>query len=118
MATGERRLVDEEERVGVVAVVGSRPFDEAIVEVVVDGRREDAVESDHPGGLVVLVLVPAAARDLDDDLDDIRETIDLGAHPYLSLTRRQCRRRERRVSGAGKRPKELESDRDAETDEP
>ena len=60
-----------------VAVVGPRALDEAVLEVVVDGRREHAIEPEHAGLLVELVLVPAAARDLDDDLDALRE---LGGH--------------------------------------
>ena len=72
-AAREGRLVDQEERVGVVAVAGPRALDEAVVEVVVDGRGEDAVEPEDAGLLVELVLVAAAARDLDDDLDDAGE---------------------------------------------
>ena len=44
VAAGERRLVDDQQGVGVVAVVGARALDEAVVEVVEDGRRQDAVE--------------------------------------------------------------------------
>jgi len=67
---GERRLVDQQERVGVVAVTTPGVVDEAVVEVVMDGRREDPVEPEDAGGLIPLVLVPAAPRDLDDDFDD------------------------------------------------
>ena len=73
VAAGERRLVDDEEGVGVIAVVRAGPLDEAVVEVVEDGRGEDAVEAIDARGLVELVLVPAAARDLDDDLDTLGE---------------------------------------------
>jgi len=79
-AAGERRLVNEQQRVGVVAVARARVGDEAVVEVVVDGRRQDAVEAEDAGGLVVLVLVPAAARNLDDDLDHGREIARARAH--------------------------------------
>ena len=75
VAAGERRLVDEQQRVGVVAVAGARALDEAVVEVVEDRRAQDAIEPEDAGRLVVLVLVAAAARDLDDDLDDIRERL-------------------------------------------
>jgi hypothetical protein len=37
VTAGERRLVDDEERVGVIAVAAARALDEAVVEVVVDG---------------------------------------------------------------------------------
>jgi hypothetical protein len=74
VAAGEGRLVDDEECVRVVAVVGARPLDETVVEVVEDGGREDPVEAEDARLLVELVLVPAASRDLDDDLDDVRET--------------------------------------------
>ena len=89
-AAGEGRLVDQEEGVGVVAVAGPGVADEAVVEVVVDGRGEDAVEPEDVGRLVVLVLVPAAARDLDDDLDDRRE---VGARSGSSRVDRSAHRR-------------------------
>ena len=73
VAAGERRLGDEQHRVGVVAVLGARALDEAVVEVVVDRRRQHPVEADDAGHLVELVLVAATRRDLDDDLDDRRE---------------------------------------------
>ena len=73
VAAGERRLVDDQERVGVIAVTGPGPLDEPVVEVVVDRRRQDPVQPEHLGLLVELVLVAAATRDLDDDLDDFRE---------------------------------------------
>ena len=57
----ECRLVDQEQRVGMVAVIGPGALDEAVLEVVVDGRREHAIEPEHAGLLVELVLVPAAA---------------------------------------------------------
>ena len=44
VAAGEGRLVDDQQGVGVVAVAGARALDEAVVEVVVDGARQDAVE--------------------------------------------------------------------------
>ena len=71
VTAGEGRLVDDQERVGVVAVTCARPFDEPIVEVVEDRRRENAIEPEDAARLVELVLVAAAARDLDDDLDDV-----------------------------------------------
>ena len=74
VAAGERRLVDDQERVGVVAVAGAGGLDEAVVEVVEDGAAEDAVEPVDADLLVVLVLVARTARDLDDDLDDVRES--------------------------------------------
>ena len=61
VAAREGPLIDEQHGVGRVAVVGERALDEAVVEVVEHGRREDAVEAEDPGDLVVLVLVAAAA---------------------------------------------------------
>jgi hypothetical protein len=63
-----------------VAVSGSRMADEPVVEVVVDGRGEHPVETEDVGGLVVLILVAASARDLDDDFDDRREVVRTRAH--------------------------------------
>ena len=57
-----------------VAVVGAGALDEPVVEVVEDGRREHAIEAEDSRVLVELVLVAAAARDLDDDLDAGPET--------------------------------------------
>ena len=54
-----------------IAVARDRVDRVAVVEVVVDGRREDAIETEDVGRRVPLVLVPAAPRDLDDDLDDV-----------------------------------------------
>ena len=68
-AARERRLVEQDDRVGVVAVAGSRPVDEAVLVRVEHRRREHAVEPDRAGPLVELVLVARSARDLDDDLD-------------------------------------------------
>jgi hypothetical protein len=73
VAAGERRLVDHEERVGVVAVVRAGALDEAVVEVVEDRAREDPIQPEDARVLVPLVLVPAPARDLDDDLDALGE---------------------------------------------
>src|SRR6185436_17537672 len=73
VATGKGRLVDDQQGVGVVAIAGPRALDEAVVEVVVDGARQHAVEPEDVGLLVVLVLVPRPARDLDHDLDDFGE---------------------------------------------
>ena len=73
VAAGEGRLVDDQQRVGVIAVTRARALDEAVVEVVEDSAREDAVEPEDVRLLVVLVLVARPARDLDHDLDDLRE---------------------------------------------
>ena len=54
-----------------VAVAGARALDEAVVEVVVDGARQHAIEPEDVRLLVELVLVARPARDLDDDLDDV-----------------------------------------------
>ena len=44
VAAGEGRLVDDQQGVGVVAIAGAGALDEAVVEVVVDGARQHAVE--------------------------------------------------------------------------
>ena len=59
VAAGEGRLVDDQQGVGVVAVAGAGALDEAVVEVVVDGARQHAIEPEDAGLLVVLVLVAA-----------------------------------------------------------
>ena len=58
------RLVDDQERVRVVPVIGPSSLDEPVVEVVVDGRREHPIEPEDTGMLIELVLVPAAPRKL------------------------------------------------------
>jgi hypothetical protein len=64
----------------VVAVAGSRVADKPVIEVVVDRRGQHAIEAENVGHLVVLVLVAAPARDLDDDLDDPGEVVRARAH--------------------------------------
>jgi len=98
VAAGERRLVDHEQRVGVVAIVGKGVGDEAVVEVVEDRRRQDAIEPEDAGLGIPLVLVAAAARDLDDDLDLIGEPGPPGRplplrHPRTIPKRRNLPRR-------------------------
>ena len=73
VAAGEGRLVDDQQGVGVVAVAGAGALDEAVVEVVEDGARQHPIEPEDVRLLVVLVLVARPARDLDDDLDDLRK---------------------------------------------
>jgi hypothetical protein len=55
----------------VIAVARPGPLDEAVIEVVVDRRSKDPIKPEDACLLVVLVLVPAAARNLDDYLDDV-----------------------------------------------
>src|SRR4029077_4957985 len=85
-AAGEGRLIDDQQGVGVVAVAGARALDVAVIEVVVDGARQDSVEPEDLGLFVVLVLVPGSAWDLDDDLDDVREGSGC-LHPFSLLAR-------------------------------
>jgi len=59
-------LVDEHERVEVLLILGQRLFEEAVVGRKDDGRKEVAVELDHTALFVVLVLVAAPLRDLDE----------------------------------------------------
>ncbi len=73
VAAGERGLVDQEQDVGRIAVARQGVDREAVVEVVIDGRRQDAIESEDLGLCIELVLVARAPRDLDHDFDDVRE---------------------------------------------
>ena len=113
VAAGERGLVDDQQGVGVVAVVGAGALDEAVVEVVEHGRRQDAVQPVDAGLLVVLVLVAAPAGDLDDDLDDAGEGgrrggcswRDSTAHPDVRERDRRRQRRSAPVRGDGRGPR-------------
>ena len=96
VAAGEGRLVDDQQRVGVVAVAAAGPLDEAVVEVVEDGAGQHAIEPEDVRLLVVLVLVARPARDLDDDLDDVGKRTGR-LHP-VSLVRHACHRPVRRLS--------------------
>ena len=49
VAAGERRLVDDEKGVGVIAVAGACALDEAVVEVVEDRAAQDAIEPEDAG---------------------------------------------------------------------
>ena len=97
VAAGECWLVDDQERVGMVTVVGPGPFDEPVVEVVVDGRRQDPVQPEDLGFLVELVLVAAATRDLDDDLDDLGKR---AGRPHARTITGQGSGSPRRASGS------------------
>ena len=68
-AAGEGGLRDDDEHIERVAVIGQAALDEAVVARVVDARVEDPVEHEPMADVVVLVLVPAPARDLHHDLD-------------------------------------------------
>ena len=68
-ATGERRLRDHDQDVERVAVIGQAALDEAVIAGVVDARVEDPVQHEPVSDVVILVLVPAPARDLHHDLD-------------------------------------------------
>jgi hypothetical protein len=82
-AAWERRLVDQEQSVRVVAVTGPGTLDEPVVEVVVNGRSQNAIQAEDAGGFVVLVLVATAPRDLDHDLDDVGKLLGVARHPAL-----------------------------------
>ena len=68
-AARKGRLVEQDQRVERVAVLGQRVGDEPVVGRVDRRREEPAVESDQVPLVVVLVLVAAPPGDLDDDLD-------------------------------------------------
>ena len=61
VAAGERRLVDEQQGVGRVAVAGEGVGHEAVVEVVEHRRRQHPIEAEDARRGVELVLVAAAA---------------------------------------------------------
>ena len=65
------RILEQHERVERVAVAAEGVGDEAVVGRVGGGREQPAVEEDLAGLVVDLVLVAAAAGDLDDDVDAI-----------------------------------------------
>jgi hypothetical protein len=68
-APGEDRLLEQHQDIQRVAVLGQRVRNEAVVGRV-DGRREQPpVQVQHMAFVIELVLVPAAPRHLDDDLD-------------------------------------------------
>ena len=68
-ASGERRVLEQHQHVERIAVERERVGDEAVVGRVHRRREQPAIETDHVGVVVVLVLVAAAARDLDDDVE-------------------------------------------------
>ena len=68
-AAREGRLVEQDQRVERVAVLGQGVGDEPVVGRVERGREEPPVQSDHVALVVVLVLVAAPPGDLDDDVD-------------------------------------------------
>ena len=71
-AAGERRLADEAERVQRVAVLAERALDEPVVGGVAHRGEQAPVEDDVPGLRVELVLVPRAARHLDEIVTSAR----------------------------------------------
>ena len=64
-AAGERRLVEQHQGVERVAVLAQGVLDEAVVGRVAGGGEQHPVQADASGGVVHLVLVPLALRDLD-----------------------------------------------------
>ena len=66
---GVHRVVEEHERVERVAVAAERVGDEAVVGRIRRRREQPAVEVDPVRVVVDLVLVAAAAGDLDHDVD-------------------------------------------------
>src|SRR5688572_27589014 len=72
LAPWKRRLVDPHQHVERIPVFVKRAGNETVVARVVHGGIQHAVETDQPRPLVELVLVAAAARDLDDRRDLLR----------------------------------------------
>jgi len=62
LASGKGRLVDVYEHVEWVAVLMQRARYETVIARIMDRRIQHAVETNHAGCLVQLVLVSAAAR--------------------------------------------------------
>ncbi len=71
-----------------VAIVGAGALDKAVIEVVVDRRRQDPIQSEDAGMLIELVLVATTARDLDDDLNNARKLV-CRLHPATIPRRRR-----------------------------
>ena len=68
-AAGERRLLDEHERVERVVVLAEGVLDEAVVGGVLRRREQGPVEPEPPRLVVELVLVAAAPGHLDEDVE-------------------------------------------------
>jgi hypothetical protein len=65
-AAGESGLFHEDEHVKRIAVGGERAGNEPVVAGIMHRGKEDAIQTDESRGRVVLILVPAAARDFYD----------------------------------------------------
>ncbi len=81
-AAREGRVLEEHEHVERVAVEGEGVGHEAVVRGIDRGGEEPPVEPDHVLVVVVLVLVAAPPRDLDDDVEELT-----GLHPAHPATR-------------------------------
>ena len=68
-------VLEQHERVERVAVAAERVGDEPVVGGIGGGREQPAVEEDPAVVVVDLVLVAAAPRDLDDDVDAARRRL-------------------------------------------
>ena len=68
-APGEGRLADEDQGIEGIPVLGQGVGHESVVSRIESGRKQPPVESDQVTFVVVLILVPAASRDLHDDLE-------------------------------------------------
>ncbi len=69
---GEAGLLDEDEAVEGIVVVGEGAGDEAVVAGVMEGGIEGAVEAEDAQVAVVLVLIRRVLGDFDDHSDDFR----------------------------------------------
>ncbi len=68
-AAGEGRLADEDQGIEGIPVLGQGVGHESVVSRIESGRKQPPVESDQVTFVVVLILVPAASRDLHDDFE-------------------------------------------------
>src|SRR3546814_3593460 len=76
-AAGEGRIVEQDQRVERVGVLGERVGDEPVVGRIGRGGEEPAIQAHHVLLVVVLVLVAAASGDLDDDVRSEEHTSEL-----------------------------------------
>src|SRR5207248_6713558 len=68
-AAGERRLLQQDQRVEWIPVRAQRFFDEPVVRRILRGREQRAVQPDAAGLVIHLVFVPPPFGDLDGDVE-------------------------------------------------
>ena len=69
-AARECRVIEQDECIEWVAVLGQGIFHESVITRIAGSSEQATVESEHVALVVELVLVPTPCRDLDDDVDE------------------------------------------------